>query len=196
MSFRGGRGGNRGGRGGRSDFHNRDQAPQGAFIPFGKYLHSAENILIFKATSLEKYPAFNAIVFNESKKELGKVGEVFGPLDDYYFSVVPAEGVKADGFKQDDPIFLYDDKLFTTERLKNPPPPRRGGAPRGGRGGGRGGFSSRGGSGFGNRGGRGGRGGFGDRNGSDRSSGFGGRGGRGGFGNRDSRPRDSNRGGH
>ncbi|KAL7712033.1 H/ACA ribonucleoprotein complex subunit [Entamoeba marina] len=128
----------RGGRGfnnrGRQSF-NRYDKPTGELISFGKYIHAAENTMVFKSTSTEQYPAFNAPVLNANKQEIGKVGEVFGPLNDYYFSVVPTEGVKASSFQPDEQIFLYSEKLFSVDRLKNPPPPKRGGsrgAPRGG----------------------------------------------------------------
>ena len=138
-------------RGGRGNFQrggrNNFQQSTGELVAFGKYLHNAESTLIFKCDSKDKYPAFNCPVFNNSKKEIGKVGEVFGRLDDYFFSVIPAEGVKADSFKVDDNIMISSDKLFDVERLKNPPAPKRGGA-RGGQRGGRG--APRGGNGFGN----------------------------------------------
>ncbi|BFU24503.1 Gar1 protein RNA binding region protein [Entamoeba histolytica HM-3:IMSS] len=173
MSFRGGRGGNRGR--GRASFGGRDQQPSGELVPYGKFLHAAETVMVFKATSTTQYPAFNAIVYNEKKAEVGKVGEVFGPLNDYYFSVVPVEGVKPDSYNVDDQIYLYTDKLFSVDRLKNPPAPvKRGGA----KGGAKGGANNRGSRG-GNRGGS--RGGFNNRGarGGNKGS-FGGN--RGGFG--------------
>ena len=160
--MRGGRGNF---RGGNNKFQTKPKfqgnQSTGELVPFGKYLHAAETTLVFKSTSDTQYPAFNAQVFDSKKNELGKVGEVFGPLNDPFFSVEPKEGVTETMFKIDDPIYIYSDKLFSTERLKNPPAPvKRGGAQRGGRGGARGaprGGMQRG----GNRGGaqRGGRGG-------------------------------------
>ncbi|KAL7721391.1 H/ACA ribonucleoprotein complex subunit [Entamoeba marina] len=126
----------RGGRGfnnrGRQSYNRGFDKPTGELMSFGKYLHAAENTMVFKATSTEQYPAFNAPVFNANKQEIGKIGEVFGPLNDYYFSVAPTEGVKANSFQPDENIFLYSEKLFSVDRLKNPPPPRRGGGNRGG----------------------------------------------------------------
>ena len=177
--MRGGRGNF---RGGNNKFQTKSKfqgnQSNGEIVSFGKFLHVAEKTLVFKATSTTQYPAFNAQVFDEKKNELGKIGEVFGQLNDPLFTVEPIKGVSETMFKVDDPIYIYSDKLFSTERLINPPAPVKiGGAQRGrgdARGGQRGGMQrggnrggmQRGGNRGGNRGNnRGGnqRGGFGNR---------------------------------
>ena len=131
--MRGGRGNFRGGNN-KFQTKGKFQGTQstGDLVEFGKFMHAAENTLIFKSTSDTQYPAFNAQVFDKNKNELGKVGEVFGPLNEFYFSLEPKSGVSETMFKADDPIYLYSDKLFSVDRLKNPPAPVKRGGQKGG----------------------------------------------------------------
>lgn len=107
-----------------------------------------------------------------------------GPVSNFYFSVKPAEGVSADGFKEGHTLYMNPEDLLPIERwtVKKPAGPRPAG--RGGFGG-RGGAGGRGGSFGGGRGNAGGRGGsFGGGRGGNFSGGRG-AGGRGGnFGGR------------
>ena len=117
--------------------------------------------------SNEKIPYFNAPIYLENKEQVGKVEEIFGPMNESYFSVKLQQGMVASSFKEDQKFFISPDKLLPLSRFTAPPPGtkspagKRGGRGGGGRGGGRGG---------------GGRGGFGGRGGG-RGGGFGGRGG-------------------
>lgn len=142
------------------------------------FQHPCEGEAVCKLSNTQ-IPYFNAPIYLENKTQVGKVEEVFGPINAVYFTIKMADGVVATSYSQGDKFFIDPAKLLPLERFL--PKPKgaagaggRGG--RGGRGGGRGGFRGGGrGGGFGGRGG----GGFGGRGG----GGFGGRGG-GGFGGR------------
>eukprot|EP00117_Sycon_ciliatum_P004441 scpid97158/ scgid8814/ H/ACA ribonucleoprotein complex subunit 1; Nucleolar protein family A member 1; snoRNP protein GAR1 len=198
MSFRGrggggggGRGGFRGGRGGFSrgrgrgggSFNQYDQGPPEEVVELGTMMHPCEGELVCKCTN-EKVPYFNAPVFLENKSQIGKVDEIFGPMNDFYFSVKLSPNMGADSFNKLQKFFCDPGRLLPMARFLSGN--QRGG--RGGRGGGRGGprgggrgFGGRGGGFGGGRGGGfgGGRGGFSPRGGGGR--GFSPRGGRGGF---------------
>ncbi|KAH3744008.1 H/ACA ribonucleoprotein complex subunit 1 [Pelomyxa schiedti] len=166
--FRGGRGGSRGGfRGGRG---GRDFAPMGppeSVIEIASFMHAAESDLVCKILLDNKVPMFNSSIFLSNKVEVGKLDEIFGPWNEVYFTVKPAEGVLASSFKAGDKVYISPDRLLPKDMFKDEEKAQRG---RGGARGARGGRGGRGGRGsFGARGGRGGRGSFG-----------GGRGGRGG----------------
>ncbi len=124
-------------------------------------------------------PYFNAGIYLENKAKIGKVEEVFGPINKVYFTVKPDNGVNAASFKADDRFYIGSDKLLPLSRFTNESKGGGGGRGRGGpggRGGGRGGPGGRGGG----RGPPGGRG----RGGPVFGRGGGGGGGRGGFGGR------------
>ena len=122
-------------------------------------------------------PYFNGPIFLENKTQVGKVEEIFGPINASMFTIKMSEGVVASSYKKGDLFHISPDKLLPMERFLPQKGGGGGGGGRGGRGGGRGG---RGGRGGGGRGG-GGRGG-GGRFGGGRFGGGGGRGGGGRFG--------------
>ncbi|KAB0360929.1 hypothetical protein FD754_005085, partial [Muntiacus muntjak] len=191
-SFRGGgRGGfnRRGGfgRGGSSNNHRRGgggnfRGSGGVRGGFGegaaaealtKFLHPCEDDIVCKCTTDEnKVPYFNAPVYLENKEQIGKVGEIFGQLTDFYVSVKLSENMKASSFKTLQKFYIDPYKLLPLQRFLPRPPgekgaskrrwqgrsrrrgrqrwQRCGGGFRGGRGGG--GFRGRGGGGFRGRG--------------------------------------------
>jgi H/ACA ribonucleoprotein complex subunit 1 len=200
MSFRGGRGapagrgGGRGGPGGRSGGRggrgSYDEGPPAEVCEVGAFIHSAEGEIVCRLTNAN-IPYFNAGIYLQNKSKVGKVEEVFGPVNKVYFTIKPDGGVSASSFQNDDKFYIGTDKLLPLSRFLNEGKKGggKGGPSRGGgRGGGRGGAGGRGAGGRGPPGrggfGRGGpsRGGFG-RGGPSRggASGFsrGGRGGRG-----------------
>lgn len=137
-------------------------------------------------------PRFFRSVYFENKQPIGKVDEIFGPIENYLFSVNLEEGVapksvfqiKYHQFKTDQTIYMDPYDCMPMDRFlprpKGAPGISRGGAGgaprgRGGRGGGRGGPPR---GGFGRGAPRGGpRGGGFNRGGAPRGGGFG----RGGF---------------
>ena len=132
----------------------------------------ADTLRLSRATSRPRsqVPYFNGPIFLENKTQVGKVEEIFGPINASMFTIKMAEGVVASSYSKGDKFHISPDKLLPMERFL---PQKGGGGGRGGRGGGRGGRG-------GGRGGRGGRGGPGGRGGGRGGGRFGGGGGRGG----------------
>ncbi|CAK9204224.1 unnamed protein product [Sphagnum troendelagicum] len=175
----GGRGGF-GGRGGGGGY--RDEGPPEEVVEVAVFQHACEGEAVIKLTH-EKIPYFNAPIYLENKTQIGKVEEIFGPINEAMFSIKMQEGIIATSYRVGDKFFIDPNKLLPLQRFLPQP---NGGPPGGGRGGGRGGRGGRGmrGGGRGGFGGRGGGGGFrgGARGGGGR--GFGGGRGGGGFGGR------------
>jgi H/ACA ribonucleoprotein complex subunit 1 len=75
---RGGRGGGRGGRGGRGGGRGfRDEGPPDFVVEVGQMMHECESEMVCKLTQEDnKIPYFNAPIFLENKKKIGKVDEV------------------------------------------------------------------------------------------------------------------------
>jgi H/ACA ribonucleoprotein complex subunit 1 len=196
--MRGGRGGGRGdggrgrgrdgGRGGGGRFQ-RDEGPPAEIVEAGVVAHDCESELVCRWQVADKVPYFNAGVYLENKRKIGKIDEILGKISDIYFTVKMDPGVLSKSFQTDDSVYIGTDKLLPLVRFTNPngggggrssagrgaggrgagrgrgPPGGRGGGGRspGGRGAGRGGSFGRGGFGSGGRGGgrtfSGGRGG-------------------------------------
>ena len=158
-NFRGGP--NRGGP------RQMDQGPPSYVVPYATFLHKSENNLVLKCTDLSRFPKFNRGVYLENKAKIGSVDEILGPVNSFYFSVKPVEGVDAKNFKEGQVFYMSPDDLLSTDRFTKPQAPRPKG-PRGppGQGGRPGGFGGPRQGGFNNRGGFGGqRGGFNNRGG-------------------------------
>ncbi|XP_035777212.1 H/ACA ribonucleoprotein complex subunit 1-like [Anopheles albimanus] len=185
--FRGGGGGGRGGRGGFNNrsFGNRDDGPKN-IVPLGFYDYPCQEDLVAKV-EIENVPFFNAPIYMEGEKQIGKVDEIFGHLKDFYVSIKLMDNMKPDGFQPKQKLFIDSAKLLPLARFLPGGQTRRPGGRVGKPGGGRGGPGGRGRGGGGFRGGRGGPGG-GDGFRGRGGGGGGGRGGRGGF-------RGGNRGG-
>src|SRR4051812_10883515 len=60
----------------------------------------------------KKVPKFNSPVYLENKTKLGKVDEIFGPVNEIFFSVVLDEGFQASSFKAGDQAYMSDDRLL------------------------------------------------------------------------------------
>ena len=135
----GGRGGGRGGRGGRGFV---DEGPPSEICEAGTFMHSAEGEMVIKLTNA-MIPYFNAGIYLDNKSKIGKVEEVFGPINKVYFTIKPDPGITSKSFKVDDKVFIGTDKLMPLTRFTQPQKSSggRGGGGRGGppgRGGGRG----------------------------------------------------------
>uniref|UniRef100_A0A6N2NI86 H/ACA ribonucleoprotein complex subunit n=1 Tax=Salix viminalis TaxID=40686 RepID=A0A6N2NI86_SALVM len=153
--FRGGRdGGFRGGRGGRGGGF-RDEGPPSEVVEISSFLHACEGDAVTKLTN-EKIPYFNAPIFLQNKTQIGKVDEIFGPINESFFSIKMMEGIVATSYAAGDKFYIDPSKLLPLARFL--PQPK--GQAQGGRGG------------FGGRGGRG-RGGFGGGRGDFRGRGRG-----------------------
>lgn len=148
------------------------------FTEAGVFMHAAEGEMVCRLTN-PMIPYFNAGIYLLNKSKIGKVEEVFGPINKVYFTIKPDNGVNASSFKLDDKVFIGTDKLLPLSKFTNEGKSgggRGGGRGAGGRGGGRGppgrgggrgpprgggarGFSRGGGGGFSRGGAAGGRGG-------------------------------------
>lgn len=166
--------GGRGGRGGGGRFARAPEGPPAEIVECAKVHHECESELVCRWTLDGKVPYFNAGVFLENKRQIGKIDEILGQIAEIFFTVKMDAGVQAKSFQTNDLLYIGTDKLLPLERFTNPGKPMARG---GGRGAGRGGRGGRGPPGRGGRGG--GRGSpagrFGGRGGG-RGGGFGGRG--------------------
>ncbi|KAK9671672.1 hypothetical protein RND81_12G047100 [Saponaria officinalis] len=150
--FGGGRGGGGGrGFGGRGGGGFRDEGPPSEVVEISTFVHACEGEAVTKLTN-EKVPYFNAPIYLQNMTQIGKVEEIFGPINESFFSVKMKEGIVATSYSPGDKFYIDPAKLLPLARFL-PQPKGQGQAARGG---GRGG-------GFGGRGARGGRGGGGFR---------------------------------
>ncbi|KAJ8570334.1 hypothetical protein K7X08_037306 [Anisodus acutangulus] len=169
--FRGGGGGRGGGR-----FAPRDEGPPPEVVEVSSFVHACEGDAVTKLTN-EKIPYFNAPIYLQNKTQIGKVDEIFGPINESLFSIKMMEGIIATSYADGDKFYIDPAKLLPLARFL--PQPKGSQASRGG---GRGGFRGGRGGGGGFRGGRGGGGGFRGGRGPPRGGRGGGfRGGRGRF---------------
>ena len=148
--------------------------PPAQVVEVGTFSHACEGEAVCKLTIKDKVPYFNGFIFLENKTQIGKVEEIFGPINSAMFTIKMQEGVIATSYKEGDKFYISTDKLLPLDRFLPKPKGAGGGGARGGRGGGRGGRGGRGGFRGGRGGARGGRGGFSPRGGRGV---FGGRGG-------------------
>ncbi|XP_027353010.1 putative H/ACA ribonucleoprotein complex subunit 1-like protein 1 [Abrus precatorius] len=157
----GGRGGGGRGFGGRGGGGFRDEGPPSEVVEVSTFLHACEGDAVTKLTN-EKIPFFNAPIYLQNMTQIGKVDEIFGPINEAYFSIKMMEGIVATSYSSGDKFYIDPRKLLPLARFLPQPKGQAqaaGGGGRGGRGGGRGGRGG-GGGGFRGRGGpRGGRGG-------------------------------------
>ncbi|MCD7454925.1 hypothetical protein HAX54_026521 [Datura stramonium] len=159
--FRGGRDGGRGFRGGGGRgggrFPPRDEGPPSEVVEVSSFVHACEGDAVTKLTN-EKIPYFNAPIYLQNKTQIGKVDEIFGPINESLFSIKMMEGIIATSYSAGDKFYIDPAKLLPLARFLPQPKGQHQASRGGGRGGGRGGRGGRGGGGF--RGGRGGGGGF------------------------------------
>ncbi|CAN0071053.1 unnamed protein product, partial [Heterosigma akashiwo] len=119
--FGGGRGGFGGGRGGRGGGRGRggrgyDEGPPEYVVELGDFMHPCEGEMVYKLTN-EMVPYFNAGAYLENKTKIGKVDEIFGPVNEIMFTVKPDTGVIATSFKKGDKVWIGTDKLLPMSRF-------------------------------------------------------------------------------
>eukprot|EP00587_Corethron_hystrix_P010613 CAMPEP_0113308182 /NCGR_PEP_ID=MMETSP0010_2-20120614/6721_1 /TAXON_ID=216773 ORGANISM="Corethron hystrix, Strain 308" /NCGR_SAMPLE_ID=MMETSP0010_2 /ASSEMBLY_ACC=CAM_ASM_000155 /LENGTH=141 /DNA_ID=CAMNT_0000163169 /DNA_START=45 /DNA_END=466 /DNA_ORIENTATION=+ /assembly_acc=CAM_ASM_000155 len=117
-----GRGGRGGGRGfGRGGGRGRDEGPPAEVVEIGKVMHECESEMVCLAThATAMIPYFNAGIYLENKKRIGKVDEIFGPINKVMFSVKPDSGILAKSFEKEDVLYVGTDKLLPLTRFTNP----------------------------------------------------------------------------
>ncbi|CAF2136506.1 BnaA02g04000D [Brassica napus] len=186
-SFRGRGGRDGGGRGGGGRFNRgggrfggggggwRDEGPPDQVVEVATFVHASEGDAVTKLCQ-EKIPHFNAPIYLQNKTQIGKVDEIFGPINESLFSIKMMEGIVATSYTEGDKFYINPLKLMPLAKFL--PQPK--GQSTGGRGRGRG--ASRGRGGFSTRGAPRGRGGFSSFRGAPRGRGGFSRGrGRGGY---------------
>ncbi len=98
--------------------HRRNTLITSSLVECGKVLHECESELVCKLTHSEsKIPYFNAGVYLENKRKIGKVDEIFGPINLVMFTIKMDPGVVAKSFKEDDLVYLSPDKLLPLSRF-------------------------------------------------------------------------------
>ncbi|KAF7457303.1 Gar1 protein RNA binding region protein [Cryptosporidium felis] len=124
MSIRGGRGNLRGGRGGsRGKFGGASSGRPVSFgspssiTEIGEILHSSEHELVCKSLLKDQVPYFNGRIFLENKEEIGKVDEILGPINTYYFSIKMNDGIKAESFNAGTNVFIDPQQLLPISRF-------------------------------------------------------------------------------
>ncbi|EOA31493.1 hypothetical protein CARUB_v10014679mg [Capsella rubella] len=140
----GGGGGRFGGGGGRFGGQS-NEGPPAEVVEVATFVHACEGDAVTKL-SHEKIPYFNAPIYLENKTQIGKVDEIFGPINESLFSIKMMEGIVATSYSPGDKFFIDPYKLLPLSRFL-PQPKGQPGSGRGGRGrgdGGRGSFRGRG----------------------------------------------------
>ncbi|KAK6588871.1 Ras family [Cryptosporidium xiaoi] len=126
MSSRGGRGGGniRGIRGsprGRSNSGSSNRpsfsGPPSSIKEVGEVMHSSEHELVCKSLLKNEVPYFNGRIFLENKEEIGKVDEILGPINTYYFSLKMISGVNSESFKEGTKVFIDPQQLLPITRF-------------------------------------------------------------------------------
>ncbi|KAK8937276.1 putative H/ACA ribonucleoprotein complex subunit 1-like protein 1 [Platanthera zijinensis] len=117
-SFRGGFRGSRGGfdRGGRGRGGFRDEGPPSEVVEVSSFLHACEGDAVTKLTH-EKIPYFNAPIYLQNKTQIGKVDEIFGPINESYFSVKMMEGIIATSYSLGEKFYIDPAKLLPLARF-------------------------------------------------------------------------------
>ncbi|XP_038973393.1 putative H/ACA ribonucleoprotein complex subunit 1-like protein 1 isoform X2 [Phoenix dactylifera] len=110
----GGRFGGRGGGGGRGGF--RDEGPPPEVVEVSLFLHACEGDAVAKLTN-EKVPYFNAPIYLQNKTQIGKVDEIFGPINESYFSIKMMEGIIASSYSPGDKFYIDPAKLLPLSRF-------------------------------------------------------------------------------
>eukprot|EP00010_Vexillifera_abyssalis_P000317 CAMPEP_0201551692 /NCGR_PEP_ID=MMETSP0173_2-20130828/9131_1 /ASSEMBLY_ACC=CAM_ASM_000268 /TAXON_ID=218659 /ORGANISM="Vexillifera sp., Strain DIVA3 564/2" /LENGTH=205 /DNA_ID=CAMNT_0047962013 /DNA_START=30 /DNA_END=648 /DNA_ORIENTATION=+ len=123
MSYnrRGGRGRGRGGYG----RYGSPAGPPDYVIELGEYTHPCEKVLVCRSTHEEKLPKFNSPVYYENKQQIGKVDEVFGAINEVYFTIAPVDGIVPSSFPAKTKIYIADFSLLPMKMFTDPTPPKR-----------------------------------------------------------------------
>ncbi|KAJ0896864.1 putative H/ACA ribonucleoprotein complex, subunit Gar1/Naf1 [Helianthus annuus] len=123
--FGGGRGG-RGGGGGRFGGDRFNEGPPEEVVEVSSFVHACEGDAVTKLTN-EKIPYFNAPIYLQNKTQIGKVDEIFGPINESFFSVKMMEGIVATSYAAGDKFYIDPMKLLPLSRFLPQPKGASGG---------------------------------------------------------------------
>jgi rRNA processing protein Gar1 len=90
------------------------------FAEAGKVMHDCEAELVCRWTLDDKVPYFNAGVYLENKRKIGKVDEILGKVSEVFFTVKMDPGVLSKSFQPNDLLYVGTDKLLPLARFTNP----------------------------------------------------------------------------
>ncbi|KAM0064429.1 putative H/ACA ribonucleoprotein complex, subunit Gar1/Naf1 [Helianthus debilis subsp. tardiflorus] len=69
------------------------------------FVHACEEDAVTQLTN-EKIPYFNAPIYLPNKTQIGKVDEIFGPINEYFFSVKMLERIIATSYAAGDKFYI------------------------------------------------------------------------------------------
>jgi len=69
-------------------------------------MHASEEFIVVKNSLPEKVPIFNRGVYLENKQKVGIIDDVFGPINEFMFSVKCESGIKPNSFKPGQKVIL------------------------------------------------------------------------------------------
>ena len=78
-------------------------------------MHACEGQIVCQSVN-PKIPYFNAPMYLENKTAIGKVDEIFGPLEQVMYTIQPQEGIVATSFKAGDKFYIGPDRLLPLEK--------------------------------------------------------------------------------
>lgn len=85
-------------------------------IQLGSIMHTCLDDLVVKS-QIEDVPYFNAAVFNEDKKQIGKIDEIFGNMKEYWVSVKLCEDILKNSFSSQEKVFVNPTKLISFQKF-------------------------------------------------------------------------------
>jgi rRNA processing protein Gar1 len=88
-------------------------------VEAGVFEHPCEGEAVCKLTNT-MIPYFNAPIFLENKTQVGKVEEVFGPINSVYFTIKMSEGVVATSYSSGDKFFIDPPEVAAVGALSAP----------------------------------------------------------------------------
>jgi H/ACA ribonucleoprotein complex subunit 1 len=71
-------------------------------------MHPCEEYVVVKNTQPERVPIFNRPVYLENKTKIGVIDDVFGPINEFLFSIKCDQGVKPTSFKEGSSVFYIN----------------------------------------------------------------------------------------
>ncbi|KAM0019527.1 putative H/ACA ribonucleoprotein complex, subunit Gar1/Naf1 [Helianthus debilis subsp. tardiflorus] len=86
------------------------------YAEVSSFVHACEGDAVTKLTN-EKIPYFNAPIYLQNKTQIGKVDEIFGPINESFFSVKMLEGIIAASYAAGDKFYIDPAKLLPLARF-------------------------------------------------------------------------------
>jgi len=113
---KGGKGKGGKGKGKSSAPRWEDNTPPDWIEEVGIVMHPAEDDLVCQCIH-KQVPMFNQRIFLENKESIGKLDEIFGPINNIMFSIKMAEGMKASSFKRGSKFYIDSTKTLPLARF-------------------------------------------------------------------------------